>query len=194
MHQIVLARFAADFSDALGAVEAAFVGNGMPAGAQFDQPGLRRVAVLHVDAARGNAAAEKLLGRTRHRPAGLPRPDHENALVPVEVVARRAGLVPRRRSGPPRPVPPSESLSRRAADYVSCASFPAGKPQNQIYRPLDFAIGVDAIVGTPVGGAALLIELAEPLAVARQRPRFGIHNASAAMTVSNGQSSQMEIP
>ena len=76
-------------------VKPAFIGHRMPAGTQFDQPRLRRVAVLHVDATGRNPAAQEVLDGARHRAAGLPRPDHEDALVTVEIVAAAQHLLDR---------------------------------------------------------------------------------------------------
>ena len=93
---------------------------------------------------------QKLLGRARHRAAGLPRPDDKNALVAVQVVARPQDLV-HRRSGVRRGQSRHQNRFRVAPQVMfhglGSVHFQQGKLQDRVHCPLHFAVGIDAVVG-----------------------------------------------
>ncbi len=67
--------------------DAALVGDGMAALVEFDAAQFGDVAVLDVDQAGGDAAAEDALGGLRHGGSGLTRADHVDIAEAVEIAA-----------------------------------------------------------------------------------------------------------
>ena len=91
-HEVVACRRAAAIcGDAAAAGHAALVGDGMAALVELDAAQLGEVAVLDVDQAGGDAAAEDALGGLRHGGSGLAGADHVDMAEAGEVAARAGG-------------------------------------------------------------------------------------------------------
>ena len=87
-------RCLGDGRDALGAANTRLVRHRMAAFVQFDAPQPGAVAVLDVDEAGVNAAAEQALDGLRHGRAGLARADHEDLPERTQPVGALPGREP----------------------------------------------------------------------------------------------------
>ena len=87
-HQIFASGAGGDLGDARAAGDAALVGDGVAALVEFDAAEFGDVAVLDVDQAGGDAAAEDALGGLRHGGSGLTCSDDVDMAVAVKL--RRA--------------------------------------------------------------------------------------------------------
>ena len=89
--QIARARFARDFLHSARAFDSALIGNGMAGFLLMNAAQVRRVAVLDVDPSARDAPPEKPFDRAGHGGAGLPCPDHLNAVEFFEGIFSAAG-------------------------------------------------------------------------------------------------------
>src|ERR1019366_337429 len=76
-----------DLGDALGTGHAALIGDGVAALVQLDAAQFGQVAILDIDQAGGDPAAEDALGGLRHGGSGLACPDHVDVVEGGEVAA-----------------------------------------------------------------------------------------------------------
>src|ERR1019366_7425263 len=86
-HEVGGAGGGGDLGDALGTGHAALIGNGVAALVQLDAAQFGQVAILDIDQAGGDPAAEGALGGLRHGGSGLARPEHVDVAEAGEVAA-----------------------------------------------------------------------------------------------------------
>ena len=89
--EIVAAGGGGDLGDARAAGDAALVGDGVAALVELDAAQLGEVAVLDVDQAGGDAAAEDALGGLRHGGSGFTGSDHVDMAVAGRSCGGRGG-------------------------------------------------------------------------------------------------------